>query len=69
MFSIVFTVTKITNKWKYLFKPFELQDEDWSDVEIEEFMNCPHNPAANRQTRMLADLGNIPAPHSGKQTN
>jgi len=32
------------------------KDEDWSDVEIEEFMNCPHNPAANRQTRMLADL-------------
>ena len=28
-------------------------DEDWSDVELEEFMSCRHNLAVNRQTRML----------------
>jgi len=32
------------------------QDEDWSDVELEEFLQCPYNLAINRQTRMLADL-------------
>jgi len=29
---------------------------DWSGVEIAEFMGCDDNLAANRQTRMLADL-------------
>jgi len=32
------------------------QGEDWMDVELEEFMQCPFNLAVNRQTRMLADL-------------
>jgi len=32
------------------------QDQDWSGVELEEFMNCSYNFAHNRQTRMLADL-------------
>lgn len=31
-------------------------DSDWSGVELEEFMQCEHNMAVNRQTRMLADL-------------
>ena len=30
-------------------------DEDWSDVELEEFMACRHNLAVNRQTRMLGE--------------
>lgn len=29
---------------------------DWRDVTFQEFMGCPWNLAANRQTRMLADL-------------
>ncbi|RWS14535.1 heparan-sulfate 6-O-sulfotransferase 2-like protein [Dinothrombium tinctorium] len=29
---------------------------DWRDVTLEEFINCSHNLAVNRQTRMLADL-------------
>ena len=34
----------------------DINEEDWADVELDEFMNCPYNLAANRQTRMLADL-------------
>eukprot|EP00088_Acartia_fossae_P066396 TRINITY_DN8228_c1_g1_i1.p1 TRINITY_DN8228_c1_g1~~TRINITY_DN8228_c1_g1_i1.p1 ORF type:complete len:429 (+),score=85.47 TRINITY_DN8228_c1_g1_i1:62-1348(+) len=30
--------------------------EDWSSVNLDEFLACDHNMAANRQTRMLADL-------------
>ena len=33
-----------------------LKGENWTGVEIDEFMNCSHNLAHNRQTRMLADL-------------
>ncbi|XP_012256097.2 heparan-sulfate 6-O-sulfotransferase 2 [Athalia rosae] len=29
---------------------------NWQGVTLEEFMQCPHNLASNRQTRMLADL-------------
>ncbi|XP_078738921.1 uncharacterized protein LOC144952400 [Lampetra fluviatilis] len=29
---------------------------DWSGVSLADFLACPHNLAANRQTRMLADL-------------
>ena len=32
------------------------EGEDWSEVTLEEFLNCDHNLAFNRQTRMLADL-------------
>jgi len=32
------------------------QDQDWTGVELDEFMNCSYNFAHNRQTRMLADL-------------
>lgn len=28
---------------------------DWSNVTLDEFLNCPNNMALNRQTRMLAD--------------
>ena len=31
--------------------------EDWEDVSLDEFIDCEHNMASNRQTRMLADLG------------
>merc|ERR1719361_3122212 len=34
----------------------DLNYDDWSDVSLEEFMNCSSNLANNRQTRMLADL-------------
>uniref|UniRef100_A0ABM5FZG8 Heparan-sulfate 6-O-sulfotransferase n=1 Tax=Pogona vitticeps TaxID=103695 RepID=A0ABM5FZG8_9SAUR len=30
--------------------------DDWSGVSLQEFMNCGHNLANNRQVRMLADL-------------
>ena len=30
--------------------------EDWSGVQLEEFLHCPHNLGRNRQTRMLANL-------------
>lgn len=30
--------------------------KDWSDVKLEQFLNCQSNLAMNRQTRMLADL-------------
>ncbi|KAJ8396499.1 hypothetical protein AAFF_G00018050 [Aldrovandia affinis] len=30
--------------------------DDWSGCSLEDFMDCPHNLANNRQTRMLADL-------------
>ncbi|XP_053164538.1 heparan-sulfate 6-O-sulfotransferase 3 [Hemicordylus capensis] len=30
--------------------------DDWSGVSLQEFMNCDHNLANNRQVRMLADL-------------
>ncbi|XP_060091217.1 heparan-sulfate 6-O-sulfotransferase 3 [Heteronotia binoei] len=30
--------------------------DDWSGVSLQEFMNCSHNLANNRQVRMLADL-------------
>ena len=33
-----------------------MKDDDWSGVSLTEFMNCPHNLAVNRQTRMMADL-------------
>ncbi|XP_070537680.1 heparan-sulfate 6-O-sulfotransferase 2-like isoform X2 [Ptychodera flava] len=36
--------------------PICYEGEDWKGVLLEEFMNCPHNLANNRQTRMLADL-------------
>ncbi|XP_015908894.1 heparan-sulfate 6-O-sulfotransferase 3-B [Parasteatoda tepidariorum] len=32
------------------------EGKDWSDVTLENFMNCKSNLAVNRQTRMLADL-------------
>uniref|UniRef100_A0A3B3SIW4 Heparan-sulfate 6-O-sulfotransferase n=1 Tax=Paramormyrops kingsleyae TaxID=1676925 RepID=A0A3B3SIW4_9TELE len=32
------------------------QGDDWSDVALSEFMDCPSNLANNRQVRMLADL-------------
>ncbi|XP_055937623.1 heparan-sulfate 6-O-sulfotransferase 3-B-like [Argiope bruennichi] len=32
------------------------EGKDWSDVTLEQFMNCKSNLAINRQTRMLADL-------------
>ncbi len=44
-------------------------ESDWAGVELEEFMQCEHNMAVNRQTRMLADLGTanfremIPVPY------
>ncbi|XP_046743444.1 heparan-sulfate 6-O-sulfotransferase 1 isoform X2 [Diprion similis] len=31
-------------------------EPNWQGVTLEEFMQCPHNLASNRQTRMLADL-------------
>jgi len=34
----------------------DLNNDDWGDVELKEFMACPSNLAVNRQTRMLADL-------------
>ena len=33
-----------------------MNNDDWEDVELDEFMDCPYNLAVNRQTRMLADL-------------
>lgn len=36
--------------------PFCYKGEDWSSVELDDFMACPHNLANNRQTRMLANL-------------
>nr|CAG4645833.1 EOG090X0E58 [Lynceus sp. MCZ IZ 141354] len=36
--------------------PHCYQGTNWTGVTLEEFMQCPYNPAANRQTRMLADL-------------
>jgi len=36
--------------------PFCFEGEDWSGVTLEGFMDCKHNLAVNRQTRMLADL-------------
>lgn len=32
---------------------------DWSDVTLDEFLNCKYNLAKNRQTRMLANLTKI----------
>lgn len=32
------------------------EGKDWSDVTLQQFMNCKSNLAMNRQTRMLADL-------------
>lgn len=32
------------------------QGDNWEGVELDEFINCDSNLAANRQTRMLADL-------------
>jgi len=34
----------------------DFNEEDWSGVDLEEFMDCPYNLAVNRMTRMLADL-------------
>jgi hypothetical protein len=34
----------------------DLNNDDWGDVKLNEFMACPFNLAVNRQTRMLADL-------------
>ncbi|XP_046614796.1 heparan-sulfate 6-O-sulfotransferase 1-B isoform X1 [Neodiprion virginianus] len=34
-------------------------EPNWQGVTLEEFMQCPHNLASNRQTRMLADLSII----------
>ena len=36
--------------------PLCYQEEDWSGVTMEQFINCSDNLAINRQTRMLADL-------------
>ncbi|XP_071085464.1 heparan-sulfate 6-O-sulfotransferase 2-like [Haliotis cracherodii] len=36
--------------------PFCYDTVDWKNVSIDEFMNCPHNLAINRQSRMLANL-------------
>merc|ERR1719431_1244476 len=34
----------------------DFNEDDWSGVELDEFMDCPYNLAVNRMTRMLADL-------------
>ena len=34
----------------------DVNKDDWTGVELDEFMDCPFNLATNRQTRMLADL-------------
>ncbi|OTF73112.1 heparan-sulfate 6-O-sulfotransferase 1-like protein [Euroglyphus maynei] len=36
--------------------PYCFHGTNWRNVSLDEFMNCPHNLAFNRQTRMLADL-------------
>lgn len=38
--------------------------ENWANVSLEEFLDCPNNMATNRQTRMLADEDSIPCEHS-----
>lgn len=43
------TLDEVPYCWGYL-------EKDWSDVSLEDFMECPHNLAVNRQTRMLANL-------------
>jgi len=35
---------------------FDPDDGHWENVTLDAFMDCPYNLAANRQTRMLADL-------------
>jgi len=32
---------------------------NWSGVTLDEFLSCPHNLAADRQTRMLSDLTRV----------
>ncbi|XP_067943988.1 heparan-sulfate 6-O-sulfotransferase 2-like isoform X2 [Watersipora subatra] len=39
--------------------PFCFSGDSWRNVTLEEFLNCPHNLARNRQTRMLANLSVI----------
>ncbi|KAL8577206.1 hypothetical protein ACOMHN_061333 [Nucella lapillus] len=39
--------------------PFCYDSEDWQEVSLQEFMDCPHNLAFNRQTRMLANLTTV----------
>jgi len=37
----------------------DINNDDWGDVGLDEFMDCPYNLAVNRQTRMLADLRQV----------
>lgn len=45
------------------------EGENWSNVTIEEFMNCSTNMATNRQTRMLADLDLTLCPESSQSSH
>ena len=35
------------------------QNSSWKDVSLKEFMQCPYNLATNRQTHMIASLGDF----------
>lgn len=52
------TSTHLCNGTKYKL-PFCYNGVDWHDVTLSVFLNCPHNLASNRQTRMMADLHKV----------
>lgn len=41
-------------------------NENWSGVDLDEFLDCPSNMALNRQTRMLADYSDIDCKYSSQ---
>lgn len=50
--------TFVCNDTKYDL-PLCFEGSSWRNVNLSEFLNCPHNLAFNRQTRMLANLNEV----------
>ena len=52
------TVRHVCNGKKYVI-PKCYKGANWANVTLQEFLDCPHNLAFNRQTRMLANMSSI----------
>lgn len=52
------SVRHVCNDKEYVL-PRCYKGANWINVTLQEFLNCPHNLAFNRQTRMLADMSSI----------
>lgn len=52
------TVRHVCNGKQYSL-PTCYKGDNWRNVTLQEFLNCPHNLAFNRQTRMVANMSSV----------